>query len=247
MAATDEWTTVSTTLPNLPPSSARAHTTTARLLLRPLLASDLDGLHALRTQPEVMARTAAGRIDRDPAETADRLARFLPPGGDETTFNCAVCLRATGELVGCGGVHRMGRGDGGVSRVGEPADGYGWPELGYMFRRECWGRGLASEFVGAFLGEWEGLARREVELRVNARSVVEAQAEVEGQPGEDGSKRRAEEVLIAIIDPENRASQRILEKSGFVRFDAFREAHREDPKKHLELVTYRYLPKANTS
>lgn len=242
LAATDEWTTVFTTLPNLGPSSARTHTTTARLLIRPLLASDLDGLHALRTQPEVMAWSAVGRIDYDLAETADKLAQFLPPH-DTSTFNCAMCLKETGELIGCGGVHKLNR-ENGRDGVG-PVGGYGWPELGYMFKKEYWGCGLASEFVEAFLGMWEELPRKEVELRVNAKSVVERASS--GRGGEDGPKKVAEEVLIAIIDPTNGASQRILDKCGFAKFDAFTEKHGENPEKHLELFTYRYFPKANDS
>lgn len=238
MSITDEWTTVATTFPKLPPSSARAHATTARLLIRPLAAGDLGAVHAIRTQPEVMAWSAAGRIDRDRDETAAVLARFLPPH-DTSTFNCAVCLGATGELVGFGGVHKL---YGSSPDAGEGRGGaYGWPELGYMFRREHWGGGLATEFVRAFLGLWEELRREPAEMRVSVKSVVGV-VEDEEKPADQ--QARAREVLVANIDSKNAASQRILEKCGFERFDVWTEKDGEDPEREPhELFSFRYLPK----
>lgn len=238
--------TVHATLPHpLPPSLARTHTTTARLLIRPLSASDLAALHALRTQPEVMAWTAAGRVDHSMEETATVLAKFLPPR-DTEAFNCAICLKDTGELVGCGGVHRLDRLDRldrlscEDSRGGAGAQlaegGYGWPELGYMFRKEYWGSGMATEFVTAFLAMWEALPRQTLEMRVNAKTIVA------GEP--QGGVMQVKEVLVAIIDPKNGASHRILDKCGFAKFDVFKEADREDPHKEDELFAFRYFPKA---
>lgn len=233
MATTDAWTTVRTTLPHpLPPSSARTHTVTARLLLRPLFASDLDALHALRTQPEVMAWTAVRRIDRSKEETATVLARFLPPS-DTETFNCAICLRDTGELIGCGGIHRLNRDDGRDALL--PEGSYGWPELGYMFKKEYWGGGMATEFVEAFLAMWEALQRQPVEMRVNAKTAVAS-----------GAPTPAKEVLVAIIDPKNGASRRILDKCGFEKFDVFKERDKHDPHGECELCAFRYFPRPNS-
>lgn len=237
MSATDEWTRVTTTFPIIPSSSARSHAATARLIIRPLAASDLSNLYALRTQPEVMAWASARRIDRDRDETAGVLGKFLPPN-DASAFNCAICLRSTGEMIGIGGVHRLNRasedgdGDSGPGAVGV----YGWPELGYMIRKEHWGGGLATEFVIGFLRVWNELPRQEVKMQVNAKSVV-----IDGI-GEDGSER-ATEVLIAIIDPANGASQRILEKCGFEVFDSWTEKNSNHSGKPLELQTFRYLQK----
>lgn len=237
MATTDGWVSIRTTLPRLPSSAARTPVTTQRLLIRPICAAHLDGLHELRTQPEVMRWTAAGRIDKDKGETAEKLAPFLPPR-DATAFNCAICLKETGEVIGMGGVHRMNRHDGrdGVDHVGA----YGWPELGYMFKSEYWGKGMATEFVGAFLGMWEALERDAVETRVNAKTVVPAG----GGAGAVGCEPMpAREELIAMVDVTNVASQRILLKCGFEQFDAFRERHREDPDASLELVAFRCFPR----
>ncbi|CAN8101323.1 unnamed protein product [Discula destructiva] len=245
MASTDKWARVHTTLPHpLPSSAARKPTLTPRLLIRPLAATDLAELHVLMTQPEVMQWTAAGRAHTSIAETERKLAQFLPPAGDLATFNCAICLRSgegegegrsdTGELVGIGGVHRFSRTEGlhGV----DPEGGYGWPELGYLFKREFWGRGLATEFVSAFLGMWDGLQREHIEVKVNAKSLISHIDDAEDET-------MAREELVAVIDPSNGASGRILEKCGFGRFDEFTERHREDSDKSLKLVAFRYFPR----
>ena len=72
---------VGTTLPSqpFPTNAARAPIRTERLIIRPLTQDDLPNLRALRTQPEVMQFTVAGRIDGDLSETQARLDPFLPP------------------------------------------------------------------------------------------------------------------------------------------------------------------------
>lgn len=219
-------TTIHTTVPVLPPSSSRPHVTTPRLLLRALAPSDLEAVHALRRQPEVMRWTSAGRVDEDPAQTAARLALYLPPN-DTSTFNCAICLRETGELVGMGGVHQF-----------EPAPGDtsspGWPEVGYMLRRESWGGGIATEFLGAFLVMWEGLPREVVERTVDVRSLsLAGRAEGAGLVAEQ---------LVAVIDGKNSGSQRVLEKCGFQRFLVYEDVDNHNAERMMELVAYRYFP-----
>lgn len=217
----EAWTTVHTTLPRLPSSSARSVVTTQRLLIRPIVASDLDALHDLRTQPEVMMWTAAGRIDSDKNETASVLASFLPPH-DAEAFNCTMCLRETGEPIGMGGVHRM-----------NTNKDYGWPEIGYMFKKEHWGKGLATEFVAAFLHMWDGLERGSIELNVNPKTLAT----------EDGQWTTVKEQLLATADATNVASQRILTKYGFEPFDKFEEEDPHDPSKVVQLLTFRYFPR----
>ncbi|KAJ5665394.1 uncharacterized protein N7477_007842 [Penicillium maclennaniae] len=98
--------TVRSLLPTspLPPNSERATVTTHRLIIRALQATDLEALYALRRQEDVMQWTAAGRIDRYIEETRSKLNLFLPPN-DAASFNCAICLKETGEFIGVGGCH----------------------------------------------------------------------------------------------------------------------------------------------
>lgn len=72
---------VKTTLPSRPfPTNAeRPPIRTERLVIRPLMQDDLPNVRALRTQPEVMQFTMAGRIDGDLSETQAKLDPFLPP------------------------------------------------------------------------------------------------------------------------------------------------------------------------
>lgn len=122
-ASEEHCVTVKTTLPTVPlPSNAeRVAVSTERLILHPLTPEDLDLVHVLRTQSEVMQHSALGRIDQDLDETRKWLARFLPPH-DSITVNCAICLKDTGELIGLGGCHRL-------------QGSLGWPEIGYMLRK----------------------------------------------------------------------------------------------------------------
>lgn len=72
---------VKTTLPSppFPTNAERPPIRTERLLIRPLTQCDLPNTRALRTQPEVMQFTVAGRIDGDLSETQTKLDPFLPP------------------------------------------------------------------------------------------------------------------------------------------------------------------------
>lgn len=236
------WVTVHTTTPHLPPSNARTHVTTPRLLIRPLQPSDLDSLHKLRTQPEVMCWSAAGRVDADREETAQKLLPFLAHNDDTpSSLNCALCWRKTGEVIGMGGMHllnRVGDDDGDAL----PEKGFGWPEIGYMFRSEYWGMGLGTEFVGAFLQIWEGLERKPVEMRVSVSSLGDDSV-VTGGAGRIGTiAATAKEQLIAVVESRNAASARILQKCGFEKFVDFKQKHQQDPNNILTLHGYRWCP-----
>lgn len=179
---------VKTTLPAVPypPHAAREPILTERLLLRPVVESDVEALHVLRTQPEVMINTSQGCVDADMETTRYYVIGKLSP---DTTYNFAICLAATGEVVGQGGC---------FLRKGS----MGWPEVGYMLRRELWGKGYASEFMRGFLSAWWSLPREEIDIEVAKETVVA-----------DGPAAAAE-CLGAITVEDNLASQRVLEKSG---------------------------------
>ena len=189
---------VRTTLPllPLPPNSLRQPIHTARLTIRPWEQSDLHQIRILRTQPEVMKVSRQGRIDLSLEETQAWLNRYLPPE-DAQTYSFAIILREDGELIGTGGVHSFK----GV---------FGWPELGYMFREEYWGRGFATELLKGWMGAWGALPRGVAEVEVDPRTV-------DGD-GKEGEIREADEQIIAITADYNEASQKVLGKCGWEHF-----------------------------
>ena len=107
---------------------------TPRLLLRRMSADDLDELTRMHLDPRVMA-TMGGL--RTPAQTKDWLDRQM--GHWE---GCGFGLwmaheRETGQFAGRGGLHHI------------DIDGRDEIEVGYCFRSEFWGRGLATELAQA--------------------------------------------------------------------------------------------------
>lgn len=138
--------------------------------------------------------TSIGRVDLNKQETKEKLDLFLPPG-DAETYEFAISLRETGELIGMGGSHRF-------------ASSVGWPEVGYMIKEEHWGKGYTTEFLRAWLKAWDGLPREEVEVRVDPRSVVSVE-------GKEGSAR---EMCVAVTEEGNDKSQVVLRKCGFEYF-----------------------------
>ncbi|KAI1413149.1 acyl-CoA N-acyltransferase [Hypoxylon sp. FL1857] len=204
---------VKTTLPitPFPPNAERKPIGTERLIIRPFSEDDLDALHSLRTQPEVMMYTALGRIAANKEETRDVIARYLPPN-DLETYNNVICLASTGELIGIGGVSKG-------------KHFFGWPEVGYLFKKEFWGQGYATEFLRGWLGLWWALPRSEVELGVDPQSV--------DGPGE------VPELLTAFIEESNLKSRRVLEKVGFREFKQWTEPDsREGADKDATLIGF---------
>jgi len=165
-----------------------------------------------------MINTPLG-VTSSPSQSQAHLSLFLPPN-DISTFNFAICLNHTGEMIGIGGCHSL-------------TSMFGWPVVGYQLRKEYWGQGLATEFLRGWLGLWAALPRGEREVRVHPGMV----AVREGEGGEE----RVEEVVCAwTVD--NVASQRVLEKGGFELCLVQRERDLRDREKEVELRVYRYFP-----
>jgi RimJ/RimL family protein N-acetyltransferase len=214
-----EWVTVKTTLPVLPyPASAtRPPIRTERLLLRSLQESDARALNELRSQPEVMTWTGQGKPDAGFEATKTHLATMLPPNEDKM-FQFAICLAETGELIGIGGSHKVN---------GE----LGWPVLGYMFRKEAWGKGFATEFVRAALDAWWALPRRAAEVKVEKSTAGGA-----GEGEADGGI--AQEHFIAVTIETNHRSQNVLAKSGLELVKVWEEEDMHDASATVKLLAF---------
>jgi RimJ/RimL family protein N-acetyltransferase len=108
---------------------------TRRLLLRPIAFDDLDEFVALHADPEVTRFVS--RLDRQRAE--DRLRRNEEEWRERGHGLLAVLDRGSGEFLGRAAVKY-------------------WPQLeetevGWVLRRDAWGRGYATE-AGRACVEW---------------------------------------------------------------------------------------------
>lgn len=202
---------VKTTWPMIPPNSERSPIRTERLLLRPFEVTDAEALYKLRSQPEVMLWTSTGVLDKDVDQTRTYVARFVPPN-DLTTYDCVVVYlgdASKGEedvVIGSAGVHKAN-------------PDLGWPEVGYMFRKEYWRMGLGTECLQAFTKVWWALPRTEIELEVDA-ALVRAK---KGGEGGAADGLQVPELLIARIEVGNTGSRRVLEKSSFKEYNKWVE------------------------
>lgn len=108
---------------------------TTRLLLRPMHAGDIDALLHIFADPIVMAAFDAIPFDRQQME--QWLRRNLDHQARYGYGLFAVILKANGLLVGDCGLEIM------------EVDGTSEAELGYDFRSDYWGQGLATEAAAA--------------------------------------------------------------------------------------------------
>ena len=104
---------------------------TERLILRPMLATDLDALHLIFTDPKVMASFGGELLSR--AQMEGWLRRNLDHQNEFGYGLFSVLLKASGELIGDCGLEQM------------EVEGLQLAELGYDFRSEYWNQGFATE------------------------------------------------------------------------------------------------------
>ena len=189
--------TVSTTLPYVEDYILESITTN-RLIIRPLLLSDLEAYRTLRSQPEAMAHSGRGRPDIDLSETLAKLQRLQAPYHNSHVYFGIFLKKSNGDegdLIGDGGVHKF------------VSDQTGWPEFGYKFKKEYWGCGYATEFAKAFLEFWWSLPRTETRIQIAPSSVY-----LQDTP-------KVVEQVYAWTTVDNIASQRVLQKAGFESFE----------------------------
>ena len=146
---------------------------TARLRVTTWVPQDLPELHALHADPSTMRFMRSGIEDE--AQTRDRLAGYLVEQAERGWTKWRLEDR-TGALVGRAGF-RM-------------SDDRAHREIGYLFGRPAWGRGLGTEVVAALVVWHRDHLGPGVEPDLHAYAFVD-----------------------------NAASRRVLEKTGFALVD----------------------------
>ena len=204
---------IQSTLP-CPPLVAQTDIRTERLLIRRYQASDLQSLYELRTQPEVMLWTKTGKTDADLEITRSFVDTKLGAAAEDT-YSCVICLADTGKVIGTGGTH---------SRNGM----LGWPDMGYLLRKEYWGQGYGTEFVKGFLAAWWAFPRATYEFKVDRSTVP--------QGTRDGGT--VSERLVGIAPERNAGSRRILEKCGMEMVKIWNRENFKDPPETVNLYCH---------
>jgi len=132
--------------------------TTERLIVRPFCEADLDAIHAVWSDPDVMDPVPSTVLDR--GESRAKLAEKISHQDRHGFSKWAVVDKASGMVIGECGLEYL---DGGPDI-----------ELGYKLARAFWGRGLAVEAARACL-EWALTERQEQVVAIvdagNARSA----------------------------------------------------------------------------
>lgn len=143
--------------------------TTGRLVMRPFTMSDRIALFNIVQETDIL-RYFPSR-DAWPMEKVERYIQYQAAHWQKFNYgHWAAVLRETGQIIGWSGLEYLPDTD--------------ETEVGYLFSRDFWGKGYATE---------------------SASAIVRF-----------GLKRVGLKEIIGLTDPENIASQRVLEKSGLV-------------------------------
>ena len=108
---------------------------TPRLFLRPFTPADVESVHPIYSDPEVMRYVATG-----PLADITHTQRLVDDYSDHQFLHgysfWAVIEQSSGALIGDAGLYRTPAGE---------------VELGYTLGKAWWGRGYATEAAGAWL------------------------------------------------------------------------------------------------
>lgn len=117
---------------------------TPRARLRQFTFADLDELHTIFSDPDVVRHIGTGEpLTREETEVA--LKSIMAHWQRHGIGRWAVVEKASGKLVGFAGIRLL----------------EGTPEVVYLLARRCWGRGLATEIAAACLHYGFGSCRFE--------------------------------------------------------------------------------------
>jgi ribosomal-protein-alanine N-acetyltransferase len=108
---------------------------TPRLFMRPFEAADLDAIHGVYSDPEVMRWVGTGPV-ANRTTTARMLEGYAAHQRAHGFSFWAVVETATDALIGDAGLHRTAAGE---------------TEFGYTLAQSAWGRGYATEAARAWL------------------------------------------------------------------------------------------------
>lgn len=203
---------VDTTLPLLGIDKRSTPIISNRLILRPLLLKDLEGYHALYSQPEPMALGFVGGAEpyHELMVNLNRLITSLRPW-ETPDLKYGIFMKIPdgreGDLIGeC--ILQFGR---------------GWPYLSYMFKKEYWGQGYGTEAIKAFMLFWWSLPRSNARLKVHPGSVDLQVTHNQTASSTDTSRPKVRELVLAMIERGNGASKSVLQKAGFERAEGMDE------------------------
>lgn len=130
----------------LPKVGERQEIKTERLIVRPLLPSDLEAFHELRSITELQnCSTARGRTDRDLEESKANL-EWLQAPNDKRHWYWGAFLASTGELIGEGGL---------PDSEDQPTSG--WTRFEILIKPVYQRQGYGTEFYKAVLDAWWAL------------------------------------------------------------------------------------------
>ncbi len=105
-----------------------------------------------------MAYSGRGKPGADLNETLVKLKHLQQISCRNPHLYFGIFLKnsdgSEGELIGDGGVHKIG-----LTHTE-------WSEFGYKFRKEYWGFGYATEFVCTFMQFWWNLPRMNARIEV---------------------------------------------------------------------------------
>lgn len=130
----------------LPQIGEREEMKTERLIIRPLLPSDLEAFHELRSIAEIQTCSPGrGRPDRDLAESKENLERLQAPM-DKRHWYWGAFLASTGELIGEAGL---------PDSEDQPTSG--WTRFEILVKPAYQRQGYGSELYKAVLDSWWAL------------------------------------------------------------------------------------------